>query len=143
MSRYQCRPGEAKKARIDGFWHGTTPAFERDPVMSESSNLMSDETARTVLAGTYRIVSPIAEGGCGEVHAADHTRLPGKFAVKLLHRSDLDNPDAQARFRQEAEITSTLRHPNIVQIVDFNVTEGGRPFLVMELIEGESFSPSG
>jgi len=109
--------------------------------MPELPNVMPDETCPgTVLAGTYRIVSPIAEGGCGEVHAADHTRLPGKFAVKLLHRSYLDNPDAQARFRQEAEITSTLRHPNIVQIVDFNVTEAGRPFLVMELIEGELLS---
>jgi len=90
----------------------------------------------TVLQGTYRIVGRLAEGGCGEVYAAAHTRLPGQFAVKVLHRSLAHNPDALARFRQEAEITSTLRHPHIVQVLDFNVSEQGFPYLVMELLEG-------
>src|SRR5678815_3630051 len=40
-----------------------------------------------VLQGTYRIIRPLAEGGCGEIYLAAHTRLPGRFAVKLLHRS--------------------------------------------------------
>ena len=41
----------------------------------------------TMLNDTYRIVRPLAEGGCGEVYLAAHTRLPGEFAVKVLHRS--------------------------------------------------------
>jgi serine/threonine-protein kinase len=90
----------------------------------------------TVLHGTYRIVRPLAEGGCGEVYAAAHTRLPGQFAVKVLHRSLARNADALNRFRQEAEITSTLRHPHIVQVLDFNVSDQGLPYLVMELLEG-------
>src|SRR5262249_39743572 len=76
----------------------------------------------TVWKETYRIVQPLAEGGFGEVYAAAHTRLPGMFAVKVMHRSLVRNPEALARFRQEAEITSTLRHPHIVQVFDFNVT---------------------
>jgi serine/threonine-protein kinase len=90
----------------------------------------------TVLQDTYRIVRPLAEGGCGEVYLAAHTRLPGAFAVKVLHPSLTRDREALARFRQEAEITSTLRHPHIVQVFDFNVTEGGVPYLVMELLEG-------
>ena len=93
-----------------------------------------------VLQGTYRIIRPLAEGGCGEVYLAAHTRLPGRFAIKLLHRSLLRDGDALERFRQEAEITSSLRHPHIVQVFDFNVTDNGVPFLVMELLEGKLLS---
>jgi serine/threonine protein kinase len=90
-----------------------------------------------VLQGTYRIVRPLAEGGCGEVYLAAHTRLPGRFAIKLLHRSLVRDADALSRFRQEAEITASLRHPHIVQVFDFNVTDSGVPYLVMELLEGK------
>jgi serine/threonine-protein kinase len=93
-----------------------------------------------VLQGTYRIIRPLAEGGCGEVYLAAHTRLPGRFAVKLLHRSLTQDNDALSRFQQEAEITSSLRHPHIVQVFDFNVTDTGVPFLVMELLEGKLLS---
>ncbi len=92
--------------------------------------------AGTVLHGTYQILHPLAEGGCGAVYAAAHTRLPGQFAVKVLHRGLVRNLEAMTRFRQEAEITSTLRHPHIVQVLDFNVTPDGVPYLVMELLEG-------
>jgi len=92
--------------------------------------------AGTVLKETYRIVRPLAEGGCGEVYLAAHTRLPGAFAVKVLHPSLTRDREALARFRQEAEITSTLRHPHIVQVFDFDVTDGGVNYLVMELLEG-------
>ena len=92
--------------------------------------------AGTVLHDTYRILHPVAEGGCGAVYAAAHARLPGQFAVKVLHRGLIRNLEAMTRFRQEAEITSTLRHPHIVQVLDFNVTDEGFPYLVMELLEG-------
>ena len=93
-----------------------------------------------VLQGTYRIVRPLAEGGCGEVYLAAHTRLPGRYAVKLLHRSLVRDTDALSRFQQEAEITASLRHPHIVQVFDFNVTDDGVPYLVMELLEGKPLS---
>jgi serine/threonine-protein kinase len=94
----------------------------------------------TVLQDTYRIVQPLAEGGCGEVYLAAHTRLPGSFAVKVLHPRLTRDREALARFQQEAEITSTLRHPHIVQVFDFNVTDTGVPYLVMELLEGVALS---
>jgi serine/threonine-protein kinase len=60
--------------------------------------------------------------------------------VKILHRDLRADSESAARFRHEAEITATIRHPHVVQVFDFNITEGGVPFLVMELVEGELLS---
>ena len=79
---------------------------------------------------------PLAQGGCGDVYVARHERLGSEVAVKVLHPSLAGNAQALARLRQEADIMSTLRHPHIVQILDFDVTELGVPFLVMELLAG-------
>jgi len=114
----------------------TTTELPWDLVGPPSSGL----SIGIVLQGTYRILRPLAEGGCGEVYLAAHTRLPGRFAIKLLHRSLARDNDAMTRFRQEAEITSSLRHPHIVQVFDFNVTDNGVPSLVMELLEGKRLS---
>jgi serine/threonine protein kinase len=93
-----------------------------------------------VLQGTYRILRPLASGGMGEVYLASHERTRGAFAVKVLHRELAGDADAMARFRGEAEIMAGLRHPNVVQVVDFNVTTDGIPYLVMELVEGKDLS---
>jgi len=100
----------------------------------------ADFAVGTILKDTYRIVRPLAEGGCGDVYLAAHTRLPGAFAVKVLRAGLTRDREALARFRQEAEITSTLRHPHIVQVFDFDVTDGGVHYLVMELLEGVSLA---
>ncbi len=107
---------------------------------TERNFALSEFTPGTILQGTYRIVGPIAEGGCGEIFLADHTRLPGQVAIKVLHRGLQRNAEVLSRFRQEAEITATLRHPHIVQVLDFNVTDQGYPYLVMEMLEGQSLS---
>ncbi len=75
-------------------------------------------------------------GAMGEVYEAQHVRLPGHFAVKLLLPELQGNQDAFARFCREAEIMSQLRHPNIVQIFDFNVAPDARPYFVMEYLQG-------
>ena len=90
----------------------------------------------TVLGESYRLVRPLAQGGCGDVYVATHERLGSEVAVKVLHPSLAGNAQALARLQQEADIMSALRHPHIVQILDFDVTEQGVPFLVMELLAG-------
>jgi serine/threonine protein kinase len=89
-----------------------------------------------LLRDTYRIVGLLAVGGTGNVYLADHVRLPGRVAVKTLRGERLQDPQSLARFRAEAEITASLRHPHIVQTLDYDVTPGGLPYLVMELCEG-------
>ena len=84
--------------------------------------------AGTILHDTYQVVRRVGAGGMGEVYEARHARLPGRFAVKVLAaRVDADSPEFR-RFRREAEIASSLRHPNLVQVVDFNLMTDGSPY---------------
>src|SRR3954471_15322858 len=92
----------------------------------------------TLLGGMYRIVRRIGSGGMGEVYEATHERLAHRYAVKLLHPGVRDHPEALPRFMREAQVTSRLRHPGIVAVVDFNTLPDGSAYLVMEYLEGES-----
>ncbi|HEX6839403.1 MAG TPA: protein kinase, partial [Polyangia bacterium] len=96
----------------------------------------------SLLNGTYRLERIIAEGGMGVVYEAQHVRLPRRFAVKILGKPvDSDTTiTTLARFRREAEIASTLAHPHIVEVFDYQVAESGAPYLVMELLEGEDLA---
>jgi serine/threonine protein kinase len=90
----------------------------------------------TVLADTYQVLRLVGAGGMGEVYEATHNRLAGRYAVKILLAEIMNRPEIFERFRREAEVTSGLRHPNIVQVLDFNATPEGHPYLVMEYLEG-------
>ena len=103
-----------------------TLGFERVPARNTN----------VVLGDTYIVGPRIGLGAMGEVYLAQHARLPGQFAVKMLLPELTGNQDAFARFCREAEIMSQLRHPNIVQIFDFNVAPDGRPYFVMEHLQG-------
>jgi serine/threonine-protein kinase len=91
-----------------------------------------------VLQETYRLERLIGEGGMGKVFEASHTRLRRRFAVKLLAPAVSSLPEAVARFRREGEITSSLGHPHIIEVVDSNTTPDGQSYIVMELLDGES-----
>jgi len=93
-----------------------------------------------LLGGDYLVERRIGAGGMGTVYEASHARLPRRFAVKVLVDKLRADPQAVARLRREAEITSRLSHPHIVQVLDFNTTDQGIPFVVMELLEGESLA---
>jgi serine/threonine-protein kinase len=91
-----------------------------------------------VLRGSYRVVRVIDQGGMGTVFEAEHVRLHRRLAVKVLAEHLSADPQALARFHREAEIISHLSHPNIVQLVDYDATDTGKPYIVMEFLEGES-----
>ncbi len=86
--------------------------------------------------GPYEIVSKLGEGGMGEVFRAWDYRLERGVAIKLVKASSAD-PEWQRRFLQEARAAGRLNHPNILTVHDVGV-ENGTPYLVTELIEGES-----
>jgi serine/threonine protein kinase len=94
----------------------------------------------TTLRGTYRILRTLDQGGMGMVFEAEHVRLKRHVAVKVLAQHLAKDAHALARFNREAEIISQLQHPHVVQVSDFDTTEAGEPYLVMELLSGESLA---
>ena len=96
--------------------------------------------APVVLAGRYRLEAPLGSGGMAEVWRAVDERLGRKVAVKLLHPRAL--PPERERFLLEVRALSRLFHPGIVQVLDLGEEEG-RPFFVMELVEGGTFDRLG
>ena len=96
--------------------------------------------AGTVLGESYRLTRKLAEGGMAAVYEAVHLRLERRCAVKVLSRELAANAEALARFHREAQITSQLAHPHIVQVTDFGTAASGEPFLVMEYLQGEDLS---
>jgi eukaryotic-like serine/threonine-protein kinase len=91
----------------------------------------------TVLDGTYRLTRLLGQGAMGTVYEGHHTGAGKRVAVKVMHRELLAYPEAAARFRREAKVTSELDHPNVVSVFGFGATPAGQPYLVMELLDGE------
>jgi eukaryotic-like serine/threonine-protein kinase len=90
------------------------------------------------VVGSYRLVAVLGVGGMGEVYLGE--RADGQFeqqvAVKLL-KQGLGSASAEARFANERRILARLQHPNIAHLLDAGLTEAGRPFFVMERVEGQ------
>ena len=89
--------------------------------------------------GKVQIEAPIARGGAAEVYLGTHTTLHRKVAVKILRSPGEEHSDALERFQREARVVANLRHPNIVQVYDFDMVDHD-PYLVMEYIQGPSLS---
>jgi serine/threonine-protein kinase len=95
--------------------------------------------APRVLAGKYRLVSKLDQGGMGSVWRAEHLTLHSPVAIKLIDPNIAVNPEAHARFMREAQAAAALRSPHVVQILDFGVDQEA-PYIAMELLEGESLA---
>ncbi len=89
-----------------------------------------------VLAGKYRIVRAIGEGGMGVVYEAIHTRIEQRVAIKMLLPEVLDVPDVVSRFEREARAAGKLRSENTTRVLDVDVSEAGLPYMVMEFLDG-------
>ncbi len=97
---------------------------------------MSDWVGRTL--SKVEIQKRLGRGGMAEVYLGQHTTLNRPVAVKILHSFLAEDEASRARFHAEAQAVAALRHPNIVQVFDFDIADD-RPYLVMELLEGMPF----
>jgi serine/threonine protein kinase/dipeptidyl aminopeptidase/acylaminoacyl peptidase len=88
--------------------------------------------------GPYQIISVVGEGGMGVVYRAKDTRLGRDVAVKVLTNVATNDRERMQRFEQEARATGMLNHPNLLTVYDVGRDEEGNPFLVTELLEGET-----
>ena len=99
-----------------------------------------DPRSGEVVAGRYRIDSPIARGGFGVVYRATNLQLNQPVAIKFMHAPHLQDEAQTKRFEQEARNSSRLRHPNSIRVFDFGRSEDGSLFMVMELLRGVQLS---
>jgi serine/threonine-protein kinase len=89
------------------------------------------------IAEKYRLVRVIGAGGMGAVWLAENLTLDVQVAIKLMRR-DVASPEMHARLLLEARSAARLGHPSIVRVFDFGETQHGDPYIVMEVLEGES-----
>ncbi len=97
-----------------------------------------DPTARvgSVLAGKYKLIEEIGEGGMGSVYLAQQTEpVKRAVAVKVI-KAGMDSKAVLARFEAERQALALMDHPSIARVLDAGTTDGGRPFFVMELVKG-------
>jgi len=101
-------------------------------------SVSSDISQGMILRGKYEIEAKIGSGGMAAVYRARHLAFGEVRAIKVVSTKLLDDEEFLKRFKAEAVITRKLQHVNAVRVDDLDVTEDGRPFIVMEYVEGRN-----
>lgn len=99
---------------------------------------LPDPALGHIIEDRYRLDSVLGRGGFGTVYRAAHQRLPRDFAVKVLHAARAVDPQQVERFRQEVRAAAVVRHPYVVEVVDYGHDSQVGYFIVMPLLEGQS-----
>lgn len=94
----------------------------------------------SVISNKYRLVRCLGEGGMGAVWEALNLRTQRSFALKLVRGESEILPELRQRMLREASVAGRLEHPNVIEVYDVGETEEGDPYLVMELLRGESLA---
>src|SRR5262249_9069119 len=112
-------------------------AVDRDAFL-EGSALSGEADLTGRIVGSYTLDAPLGQGGMGSVWLAHRSdgRFAGRAAVKFLNLALVARHGAE-RFRREGSILARLAHPNIARLLDAGVADGGQPYLVLELVDGE------
>jgi serine/threonine protein kinase len=100
----------------------------------------SDPLVGRLVAGRYRVLRPLGEGGMGQVYLAEHEAIEKKIALKVLRPEFSRKEDIVSRFQQEAISASRIKHPNVLEVFDFGRLDGGEAFLAMEFLEGHDLA---
>lgn len=120
---------------------GTAPTGDRANATSAAIEAWKAESlVGTVLADKYEILAVLGRGGMSVVYKARHLLMKKAVAIKVLLPQLVLNPQSLKRFQQEAEAASCLSHPNVITVYDFGVSEHGLPYLVMDLLHGQSLA---
>jgi serine/threonine protein kinase len=115
----------------------TRQSMASQPGSEHMAEVASSVREGDVLADRYRVIQRIGKGGMGEVYLAEHVAIGRQVAIKILLGNLQEKPDLAKRFLQEARTASKLRHPNVVDIIDFGHVDPRTPFFVMEYLVGQ------
>ena len=121
---------------------GRLAGFLETPAVMLAARDLANEAESDLLPagfqlGPYRISELLARGGMGDVYRATDVRLQRPVAVKVLSQATSSDPQRSARFMQEAMMTASIDHPNVIRVYDVGLM-GDRAYLVTELLEGET-----
>jgi len=134
------RVGPAPSSRPASDVEFSIVAPTRGALEPSSVSATSGTPDGQLLGGRYRLEKKIGAGGMSEVFQAEYVALRKKVAVKRVSAALARNESAVKRFVAEAPNTARLRHRNIVDVTDFGVDDEGRPYVVMELLDGPRLS---
>ena len=115
-----------------------TAISSTEPTYAGANPMVADNQIGREIAGRYRILAKLGEGGMGAVFRAEQISLKRKVALKLLKPELSADPGLVRRFNAEAELAAKLNHPNTVTLYDFGQDSDGSLFIAMEFIEGRS-----
>src|SRR5262245_27913393 len=90
------------------------------------------------IGGKYRLLRLLGDGGMGAVYEAQHERLKTHVAIKVIHPDVSRRPGITERFLQEARVSAQIRSLHVAQVMDVDQTDDGLPYMVMELLTGET-----
>jgi len=100
----------------------------------------TEELGPDKVVGSYRLVREIGRGGMGTVFEARHLYLPRRAAIKVMHPELKKHPGMATRVVQEASILEDIRHPGVVRVFECALLADHRPYIAMELVEGETLA---
>jgi WD40 repeat protein/serine/threonine protein kinase len=118
------------------------PTRQQDPPIQATTPVQDSASERVgmVVAGRYKLLEQIGEGGMGTVWVAEQTQpVRRKVALKLI-KAGMDSKTVLARFEAERQALALMDHPNIAKVLDGGTTESGKPFFVMEFVKGIPFT---
>lgn len=90
------------------------------------------------LEGRYRLITSLGEGAMGRVYRGERVDGGGPIAVKVMNEDCSEQPDLRERFEREARALFGMQNPHIIDVQDYGVIDGRQPYLVMELLDGQS-----
>src|SRR5438270_7428941 len=114
---------------------GGPPDREEQGLTAALHDVKRDEMIGRVV-GSWRVVKLLGEGGMGAVYLGEHPAIGSKVAIKMLHAQYATKQTVVDRFFNEARSVNLIGHDNIVKILDFDVTDEGRHYFVMEFLHG-------
>ena len=133
----RCGADEALRTEVEAMLAAHDNAGDPDSIPSVAVSEQMPRLESGSAVGRYRIDAFIGAGGMGQVYRAHDSRIERDVAIKVLPADYAADGERLRRFEQEARTTGALNHPNVLTLYDVG-TADGRPYLVMELLDGET-----